>query len=195
MVSQPVRESEPLSLDVVHQWNDAALNVLYRNFYKALVVFSCQMVEEQVVAEEIVQDAFVKIWQQRNTYHSAGALRAWLYNTVRNASISYLRHQRVERNRIQAFEREFLLMGDDPDDSLLPREEAFRQLLMAVDELPAKQRQFFLLSIEGKTSREIAEEMGITIEGVKKQRQRGLAHLRKSLKPDAFLLLLLAMRV
>lgn len=195
MLSQSVKESVPLSLDVVHQWDDAALGMLYRNFYKALVAFSWQMVEEQTVAEELVQDAFVKIWQQRNTYKSVGALRAWLYNTVRNASISYLRHQQVERNRIQALEREFLLMRDDPDDSLLSREEAFRQLLMAVEELPAKQRQFFLLSIEGKTSREIAEEMGITIEGVKKQRQRGLAHLRQSLKPDAFLLLLLVVRV
>ena len=152
------------------------------------------MVSEMPVAEEIVQDAFVKIWQQRNTYKSTGALRAWLYNTVRNASISHLRHQQVERNRIQALEQEYCLMQADADDSLLSREEAYRQLLMAIDALPTKQRQLFLLAIEGRTSLEIAEEMGITTEGVKKQRQRGIARLRQSLKPDAFLLLLLVIR-
>ena len=193
MLSQSVKESVPLSLDVVHQWDDAALGMLYRNFYKALVAFSWQMVEEQTVAEELVQDAFVKIWQQRNTYKTIGALRAWLYNTVRNASISHLRHQQVERNRIQALEQEYRLMQPDADDSLLTREEAYRLLLLAIDELPARQRQLFLLSIEGKTSQEIAEEMGITAEGVKKHRQRGISRLRQVLKPDSLLLLLLLM--
>ena len=191
---QTIKDIEPLSLDIVHQWDEDALGMLYRHFYKALVVFSYQMVSEMPVAEEIVQDAFVKIWQQRNTYKSTGALRAWLYNTVRNASISHLRHQQVERNRIQALEQEYCLMQADADDSLLTREEAYRQLLMAIDALPTKQRQLFLLAIEGRTSLEIAEEMGITTEGVKKQRQRGIARLRQSLKPDAFLLLLLVIR-
>ncbi len=65
------------------------------------------MVEHQEAAEELVQDAFVSLWQQRNTFQSAATLRAYLYNTVRNKSISWLRYERVERSRIEAFERDY----------------------------------------------------------------------------------------
>lgn len=177
-----------IDMRVVHRWDDASLKLLYRLFYKALVAFSAQMVERQEVAEELVQDVFVALWQHRNTFESSGTLRAYLYNSVRNKSISWLRHERVERDRIERFEREYRLMeadgGDEPD-----REEVFRQLLLGIESLPPKLRQQFLLSIEGKTSADIAREMGITVDSVKKQRQRGLKALRAKLSPEALLLL------
>ena len=98
---------EMIDIEVVHRWDDASLKMLYSHYYKALVAFSAQMVEHQEAAEELVQDAFVSLWQQRNTFQSAATLRAYLYNTVRNKSISWLRHERVERSRIEAFERDF----------------------------------------------------------------------------------------
>ncbi len=98
---------EMIDIEVVHRWDDASLKMLYSHYYKALVAFSAQMVEHQEAAEELVQDAFVSLWQQRNTFQSAATLRAYLYNTVRNKSISWLRHERVERSRIEAFERDY----------------------------------------------------------------------------------------
>ncbi len=182
----------PLRMEVVHRWDDSSLSMLYKHFYKALVSFSARMVGDLKVAEEIVQDAFVKTWQKRNTFHNQGTLKAYLYNSVRNGSISHLRHAKVERSRIEAVEREFTWMKTAEDgESVLHKEEIYRQLLLAIDALPAKQRELFLLSVQGKTSAEIAIEMGITPESVKKQRQRGLARLRELLPPDAFLLLLL----
>ena len=178
---------EMIDIEVVHRWDDASLKMLYSHYYKALVAFSAQMVEHQEAAEELVQDAFVSLWQQRNTFQSAATLRAYLYNTVRNKSISWLRHERVERSRIEAFERDFRLMqadgGEEPD-----REEVFRQLLQGIDALPPSLRQVFLMAIEGKTSADIAAELGVALETVKKQRQRGLKHLRRMLAPEAMLL-------
>ena len=180
-----------LRLDVVHRWDDASLEMLYRHFYKALVVFSARMVGGVKAAEEIVQDTFVRTWQKRNTFQSAGTLKAYLFNSVRNGSISHLRHAKVERGRIEAIEREFTQIQTDESGELqLHREEVYRQLLSAIEQLPAKQRELFLLSVQGKTSAEIAAEMGITPESVKEQRQRGLARLRELLPPEAFLLLL-----
>ena len=97
----------------------------------------------------------------------------------------------MERSRIDALERDFAEMEVDAQGELvLHREEIYRQILLAIDRLPVRQRELFLLSVQGKTSAEIAAEMGITPESVKKQRQRGLARLRELLPPDAFLLLL-----
>jgi len=182
-------------MEVIHRWDDSSLSMLYKHFYKALVLFSARMVGELKVAEEIVQDTFVNVWQKRNTFQSQGALKAYLYNSVRNGSISHLRHAKVERSRIEAVEREFSEMKTDEDGELvLHREEIYRQLLLAIDALPARQRELFLLSVQGKTSAEIAAELGITPESVKKQRQRGLARLRELLPPEAFLLLLFLMK-
>ncbi|MBQ7685361.1 MAG: RNA polymerase sigma-70 factor, partial [Bacteroidaceae bacterium] len=177
-----------------HQWNDASLTMLYRHFYKALVVFSVQIVGEMTVAEDIVQDIFVKTWQKKNTFISEGTLKAYLYNAVRNESISHCRHQNVEQSRIQAYEREYRLMDADDGHShegSLHREEAYRQLLIAIEALPPKMRELFLMTIQGKTCEEIAQEMGITLHTVKKQRQRGLERLRKELSPSGLLLLLM----
>ena len=184
-----------IDLELIHRYDDQALRVLYRHFYKALAAFSYQIVKEQQVAEELVQDAFVRLWQLRNTFTNTHTLKAYLYNTVRNSSISHLRHNQVEARQLEDYERDYTLMNPDDIASVeLHREELIRQLLVAIEDLPPKQRQLFLLTVKGKTSKEIAEEMGITIDGVKKQRQRGLARLRQMLTPEAYLLLLLLIK-
>ncbi len=181
-----------LDLKIIHRYDDEALRMLYRHFYKALIAFACQMVDDVPVAEEIVQDAFCRLWQLRNTFKNENTLKAYLYNTVRNASISHLRHMQVENRRIAQYEKEYKLMNPkDESEMEMHREELMRQLLLAIEELPPKQRQLFLMAVKGMTGEEIAREMNISIDGVKKQRQRGIAKLRMMLRPDAFLLLLL----
>ncbi len=189
MLEKP--SSDYLDLDVIHRWDDEAVVMLYRNFYKALVVFSVQIVGDMKVAEELVQDVFVKLWQKRNTYSSTGKLKAYLYNAVRNESISHMRRQQTERSRLTRMEDDFAEMTDEETDaSGAPhREEIYRRLLLAIDSLPAKQREVFLKAIEGKTCEEIAVEMGISLESVWKQRKRGLKRLRQGLKPEELMLL------
>ena len=185
------KSAETLNLDVIHLWNDESLKMLYKNFYRALVVFSVQIVSELPVAEEIVQDVFVKIWQKQNTYKNVEVLKAYLYNAVRNESIDHVRHKNVEHGRVEVFERDFRLMQEDDEQAVEQhREELFRRLLLAIEALPPRMRQFFMLTIQGKTSEEIAEEMRVSSHAVKKLRQRGLERLRKELPPEALLLLL-----
>ena len=179
---------DTFDIAVVHRWDEQSLKLLYRHYYKALVLFSIQMVEKLEIAEELVQDTFVDTWQHHHLFSNQQSLKAYLYNTVRNNSISYLRHQRVEVKRIEMFEKEYQLMRDE-DDSESDREEIFRQLLLGIESLSPKLRQIFLLSIEGKTCADIAKELGITPASVKTQRQRGFKILRQRLSPEALLLL------
>ena len=185
--------TDSLDLNIVHRWDDSSLQLLYRHFYKALVAFAIQAVETQESAEEIVQDIFVKTWQKHNTFKSTATLKAYLYNGVRNECISHLRRQQTAQERIRQFEKDYhqLQMGTEESmaGSLPHREEAIRQLLLAIDSLPPKLRELFLLAIRGKSSEDIAQEMGITLQTVKKQRQRGLERLRKELGKKPILLL------
>ena len=75
------------------------------------------------------------------------------------------------------------------DDSEPDREEIFRQLILGIESLTPKLRQIFLLSIEGKSCADIADELGITPDSVKTQRHRGLKILRSRLSPETLLLL------
>lgn len=185
--------TDSLDLNIVHRWDDSSLQLLYRHFYKALVAFAIQAVETQESAEEIVQDIFVKTWQKHNTFKSTATLKAYMYNGVRNECISHLRRQQTAQERIRQFEKDYhqLQMGTEESmaGSLPHREEAIRQLLLAIDSLPPKLRELFLLAIRGKSSEDIAQEMGITLQTVKKQRQRGLERLRKELGKKPMLLL------
>ena len=185
-------EQERIDIAVVHRWDESSLQLLYRHFYKALVAFSNQMVGNIEIAEELVQDTFVSLWQQRNTFKNQGVLKAYLYNSVRNKSISHLRHEKVERNRIESFELDYKLMMGNDDDSY--REDLIRQLLLSIDTLPPKQRKIFLLSIKGKSYEEIAQELNISPETVKKHRMRGLKRLRENLSPEVILLLFMMMK-
>lgn len=180
-----------ISIDIIHRWNDESLNMLYRNFYKALVAFATQLVEDMTVAEDIVQDTFFNTWTKKNTYRSLGTLKAYLYNTVRNESINHLRHQQVAQNHISQLEQEYREMQTDENGELLRhKEELYRQLFQAIDQMPPKQREVFLQIMEGKKNHEIAEAMHISINTVKKIRQRGMDKLRDHLNPEVLAILL-----
>ena len=179
---------EQIDLSVVLRWDETSLKLLYRHYYKALVLFAIQIVEKLEIAEELVQDTFVDTWQHRHLFKNQPTLRAYLYNTVRNKSISYLRHQQVERSRIEQYEKEYRIMHAE-DDTEPDREEIFRQLILGIESLTPKLRQIFLLSIEGKSCADIADELGITPDSVKTQRYRGLKILRSRLSPETLLLL------
>ena len=65
-----------IDLNVIHQWDNHSMEVLYDCFYKALVTFSTQMVGDQQAAEDIVQEVFFGVWKQKNQFRTAGSMKA-----------------------------------------------------------------------------------------------------------------------
>lgn len=76
------------------------------------------------------------------------------------------------------------------DSEAFNKEEIYRQLFLAIDELPPRQREVFLLCMEGKKNREIAEQLGISAETVKVQKRRAIDNLRGKLSPVALMVCL-----
>lgn len=184
--------AETIDLTVIHRWDDDSLKVLYRHFYKALVGYSLQIVGDDTVAEDIVQDTFFATWTKKNIFKTTGTLKAYLYNTVRNESINYMRHQQVEQNHVSKIEQEMEEMHtDDHGELVRHKEELYRQLFQAIDQMPEKHREVFLKIMAGKKNQEIADAMQISINTVKKIRLRGMEKLRNQLNPDALALLII----
>ncbi len=170
-------------------WNDKTIELLYDKYYRALVAYGCQFVEKEI-AEDISQELFAVLWERQPKFESMSHLSAYLYSTVHNMAFNQLRHQTVHNNYRQgiiANLQEFMLVDDASDT--FNKEEIYRQLFLAIDQLPPRQREIFLLCMDGKKNREIADQLQISAETVKVQKRRAINHLREQLAPMALALL------
>src|ERR1700761_5346183 len=80
----------PELLQRVSVGDQTAFRQLYVSFYKRLYHFALALVKTRESAEEIVEDVFVRIWQQRETIHTIKNLRVYLYTAIKNSSLNYL---------------------------------------------------------------------------------------------------------
>ena len=163
----------------------------YRKYYRALVIYVLKMVSAETQAEDIVQDVFMNLWRKKCLIEDETELRSYLYASVRNRALDYLKHKHVEQEYVDQVKENvaaFSLNENEEED--LFTEEIFRRLFQLVESLPPRQRDLFLKLIEGKRLREIAEEMNVSFETVKTQKARGLNTLRKQMKPMTLVLLM-----
>ena len=79
-------------LSVINQWNEKSLAALYRNFYKVTVSYAYKIVKEQMIAEDVVQDVFLSMWENKKTFNSSGHLRTFIIQCIHNRCIDKLRH-------------------------------------------------------------------------------------------------------
>lgn len=172
-------------------WDDKTIGMLYDRYYRALVAYGCQFVEK-VIAEDIVQETFSVSWERQPKFGSTAQLSTYLYTTVHNMALNHLRHQAVCNNYRQGIIdnlQEFMLVDDTSET--FSKEEIYRQLFLAIDQLPPRQREVFLLSMEGKKNKDIAEQLQISAETVKVQKRRAISHLREELGATSLLWLCL----
>ena len=180
-----------IDLNVIQLWDNRAMEVLYDYFYKALVAFSTQMIGEQQAAEDIVQEVFFSVWKQKNQFRTTGAMKAYLFNAVRNESLNTLRHRKVRQETISEVQEQYkaMLLTIDEDEEL-HKAEVYRQMFLAIDQLPPRQREIFLMAVKGKKNTEIAKALQISVNTVKTLKRHGLETLRGRLTTDSIILLL-----
>jgi RNA polymerase sigma-70 factor (ECF subfamily) len=170
-----------------------ALETLYDRHSRGCFGLSMKIVRDPLVAEEVVQDVFMKLWSAPHTFTpERGKFSGWLLTLVHNRSVDRLR-----RARTQAIQQVVPLdaTGEGvtnlietlPDPSHAPDEQAWRGeqgeiVRRAVNMLPDAQRQALALAyFEGLTQREIAERLAQPIGTIKTRTRAALAQLRKLL--------------
>ena len=80
----------------INEQHPTAYHQLYNEYYKALVLYAINFLSSQQAAEDIVQDLFATMWEKKMRFLSLPSFRTYLYNSIRNASLNYLKHQNVE---------------------------------------------------------------------------------------------------
>ena len=134
-------------------------------------------VEREEAAQDSVQDVFVKVWETREKLRGVENLSAYLYQMVRFKCFNHLRAEKIRHDATRSFTEEM----DVVEMNEYIKEETFRIVMSIVEELPPGSRNVFSRVIQGYSAKEIAEELGITIETVKKQKQNARRVLKERL--------------
>lgn len=160
--------------------DETAFKRMYDQHFDVLYLFGLKYIPNQDVVEDIIQDAFVKVWEKRQFFFHEAPLKAFLYKTVRNACLNFLDHQKARNNYEQSvkdelFSQEFFLHS-------VIEEEVNSTITEAVNQLPESARLIYLLSLNGLKNAEIAEDLEVSVNTVKTQKQRATKFLRSKLK-------------
>lgn len=154
---------------------------LYSSCYAALCTYVESIINDIDTSKDIVQELLVNVWRSEVHFRNSKELLGYLYKSLYNRSMDFIRKQRVRERVLAAMERE--TMDDSYDDFLLRsvREEIIRQLYLYIDDLPPDRRKIVELSISGFSGKEIADKLGISINTVKVQKNRSIKYLRDRL--------------
>jgi RNA polymerase sigma-70 factor (family 1) len=161
-----------------------AFEYVFKSHYVRLTLFANRFLNDTNAAEEIVSESLARLWEKRESITFSTSVQGYLYTMVRNKSINYLKHQRVENEYVNYLIRNKLIDElPEYDTNPLLEKEMISQIQLAVNSLPERCRQVFIMSrFEYLKNREIAERLDISQNTVERQITIALDKLRKSLE-------------
>lgn len=147
--------------------------ILFRDTYPNLVRIALFYVHDPAVAEDITQEVFTKLWEQRRMLNKIGDIKKYLQHSIRNSSLNHLKHQRV----VNKYQQEYIRQAAEEEEG---PEEYLQLVQKLLEQLPQKRREVLELSIvEAKSYTEIADTLNISINTVKDHIKKAYAFLRE----------------
>ena len=165
--------------------------LVFRTYYNLLCNYAFTFTKDEDASEDLVQDLFIKIWEQRRGLLKEASIRYYLFTAVRNNCITWLRREKQSAT-IQLTGYETISTTTDYPGELMDEEKDEKILLeQAIAQLPPKCKEIFLLSRFGKLSyKEIATNLDISPKTVENQLGKALKMLRAFLKESGVCLTL-----
>jgi RNA polymerase sigma-70 factor (ECF subfamily) len=158
--------------------DERTLERLFRDHFTGLCQFAVGYVKDGEAAKEIVQEAFVNLWEKRDTIDLSKPVKSYLSASVRNRCLNHLRDHRKFSNDLLALEN---LSGETAfgQSDKMVESDIKRQVSKAIDELPEKCREIFMLSrYENLKYQQIADKLRISVKTVETQMSKALQHMR-----------------
>ena len=176
-MSPPGEPTDHAVMARIQSGDEIALGILLRRYWGGLVTYAQRFVDDGAIAEDLTQEAFVRLWESREGWTPEGSVRGYLYTITRNLCLNE-REKRSVREDWARRERFRSSSQPTPADVLDERETA-RVLLQEIERLPVRRREIFELGcLHGLSYREIAETLGVAIPTVANQMSAAIKHLR-----------------
>ncbi|WP_163715673.1 RNA polymerase sigma-70 factor [Mangrovibacterium lignilyticum] len=184
-----MRIEDRILFNEIKQGNRKVFEALFYEYYPGLVRFAENFVFDSAVCEDLVQTLFLYFWEHAQGMDIQRSLKSYFYQSVRNRCLNYLRDLQVEDKHKLLFV-EASLDCDDPD--FTKDVDLSREVEEAIESLSEQMRELFLLKYrDGKRTKEIAEQKGISENTVKTHLLRAKEKLRRKLSDNTSLIFFL----
>ncbi|WP_430934710.1 RNA polymerase sigma factor [Saccharicrinis sp. 156] len=169
----------------------AAFDTLFEVYSPKLFGFALKYFKNENEAEELVQDVFITVWENRHSLNSELSFKSYLFTIALNKIRAYFNKKAVYLRYVESLKYETELV-DNPDIEN-NYESVLQEVKQIIEEMPARKREIFMKSkLEGKNSKQIAAELNITPGTVDNQVSEALRYVRSRLKNENASLLLFA---
>lgn len=167
----------------IKEGDEQAFDIVFLKYYNFLCRFAWRYVKSRTIAEELVQELFIWLWENRFSWEPAGSIRSYLYKSVKNRALDHLKHQKVIDNHMNLWKNtEEQVIIDF--ENLEYEEHLKKAIIRAVENLPERGRMVFKLHrYDGLTYNEIAQIMEISVKTVENLMARSFKLLRIELYP------------
>ncbi len=174
----------------LQQRDEKAFEQVFKTHFKSLHGYAISILQDEAMAEEMVQNVFYKLWERSEHINIAGPVAAYLYRAVNNSCLNHLKHKKIRTEH----QLTVVHKGDSRPgmaSETIQLKELQEKLREALQELPEQCRTVFQLSrFESLRYREIAEKLGISVKTVENHMGKALKTLRTKLADFLVLILL-----
>jgi RNA polymerase sigma-70 factor (ECF subfamily) len=154
---------------------------LFRSSYASLVKYARTLIKDHDTAEEIVQDLFFKLWQNKEKLNIESSLNGYLFRSVHNRCLHHIEHLKVVERHVHEMESE-QNQGDESPADLLQYKELQAKIARTIEKLPERCGRIFCMNrFEGLKYAEIAEQLSVSVKTVEANMGRALKEFRKAL--------------
>ncbi len=179
-------------VQLLQKGNVAAFDSLFEIYSPKLFGFALKYFKTETDAEELVQEVFVKVWENRQTLKSELSFKSYLFTIALNQIRKHFNKKATSLRYLESLqnEPEFTDNQSINDDNY---ESVLTQINLIIEQMPSRRREIFIKSkLEGKSSKEIAAELNISAGTVDNQVSEALRFIRAHLRTNNLALLLFA---
>ena len=171
-----MKNEEQQLLNLIRAGNEEAFKKIFYLYSDRFFTWAYKITQRVSVAEDIVQDFFVRYWEKRETLVFNPSFSAYAYRSIYNASLNYIRDN---ERFIYGFEEIIECMSPEAEDCELQELESL--LIKAIETLPDRCKKIFIMAtLENKKYTEIADLLGISVNTVKVQVSKAYNSLKKN---------------
>jgi RNA polymerase sigma-70 factor, ECF subfamily len=181
---------EKILIDKIRESDQSSFSIIFTAYYSDLVQFAGTFIQDLDTCEEIVQDAFVDIWEKRQTLIILTSLKSYLLKMIQNRCIDWLRHLNIRQEYNTFMNHHVSLIENDTENYVLFSElkDTFEK---ALDQLPAELSSAFKMNRQmGLTYLEIAAHENVSVRTIEVRIGKTLQMLRELLKDYLITILL-----
>ncbi|MDP9077771.1 MAG: sigma-70 family RNA polymerase sigma factor [Bacteroidota bacterium] len=146
----------------LQQGDERAFTLLYDQYSKPIYRNILRLVKDQEIAQELLQDLFLRVWERRAAIKIEGSFKSYLYKVSENLVYKHFRKIAQDNRLVEKLIASSVQYETNVEDSIVSRE-TIELLQKAIDNLSPQRKQIYTLcKLEGKSHEEVSKELGIS---------------------------------